>query len=89
MLSHLSIPDFVGLFGVTFILIAYFLINTHRIQADNLCYQLLNLFGSLMILVSLFFNWNTSSVVIEIAWALISLLGIQRSFQHRQSSKLG
>lgn len=87
MLFNLAWSDFIGLFGVSFILMAYFLINTNRIKPDNIRYQLLNLVGSLLILVSLFFHWNTSSVVIEIAWAFISLLGIQRSFQTRQTPK--
>lgn len=70
--------NYVGMIGVIIILIAYFLLSTGKWIADSMRYQLLNLIGAWLILFSLFFHWNLSSVVIEIAWILISLLGIYR-----------
>jgi hypothetical protein len=43
-----------------------------------------NMSGALLILVSLWFEWNFPSVVIEIFWALISLMGLMRSLAERR-----
>lgn len=73
------IADLIGVTGVILVLIAYFLLNTNRLFALNLSYQLLNFFGALMILFSLLFTWNTASVLVESAWVLISIVGIYRA----------
>lgn len=70
--------DYVGIFGVIIILIAYFFLSTGDWIADSYKYQLLNFLGAWLILFSLFFHWNLASVIIEIAWVAISLLGMYR-----------
>lgn len=70
--------DFIGIVGVILVLIAYYLLNTHKITAHNIYYQIFNLLGSFLILVSLFYAWNLSAVLIEVAWMIISLIGIVR-----------
>lgn len=72
------ISDGVGLIGVVFMLIAYFLINTGKMSVKQLSYQLLNFFGSGLVLFSLYFSWNMSAAVIESVWLLISMLGIYK-----------
>ncbi|OGT36221.1 MAG: hypothetical protein A3F11_06670 [Gammaproteobacteria bacterium RIFCSPHIGHO2_12_FULL_37_14] len=73
-----KISDAVGLIGVTLMLIAYFMINTHRMSVKQLSYQLLNLIGAALVLFSLYYNWNMSAVVIETVWMLISMIGIYK-----------
>ncbi|EKD70740.1 MAG: putative membrane spanning protein [uncultured bacterium] len=68
----------IGLLGVVLVLIAYFFLSTGRWMADSLYYQLYNLAGAVLILYSLYFHWNLSSVVIEIAWITISFIGLFR-----------
>jgi hypothetical protein len=46
----------------------------------------LNLIGSIMLLYSLLFHWNLSSVLIEIAWITISLIGLYRAVKSRKLS---
>lgn len=46
--------------------------------STRLCYQLLNLAGALCILFSLLFNFNLASVILEITWISISLIGIYK-----------
>ena len=74
----LLIANYVGMVGVILILIAYLFLSTGRWIADSMLYQLLNFTGAWLILFSLFFHWNLSSVVIEIAWIIISVVGIYR-----------
>jgi hypothetical protein len=70
--------DGIGLIGVIIILVTYFLLNTSRISAHTLQYQILNFIGSWLILFSLLFNWNLAAVLIEVAWILISMMGAYR-----------
>jgi hypothetical protein len=66
----------VGLAGSALIIIAYFF-NQHGWMASTAPrFQLLNLCGSLLILVSLYYQWNLPSAVIEAFWAAISLYGL-------------
>ena len=77
-------PDVVGIFGVFLLLTAYALLNTNKLSAHSIRYQLLNFFGAGFILFSLFFNWNTSAVLIEVAWMLISMIGIYNIVRKRK-----
>ncbi len=77
-------PDAIGLLGVVLLLIAYYLLSVNKMSADSLAYQLYNLIGAVLILISLFFHWNLSSVVIEIAWIIISLIGICRILKEQK-----
>jgi len=70
--------DAVGMIGVILILIAYYLLSVNRMSAMSMSYQWLNFWGAWLILYSLFFHWNLSSVVIEAAWILISMLGMYK-----------
>lgn len=83
-MSHFA--DAVGIVGVLLTLAAYYLINTGKVNSENMNYLLLNLVGSCMLMFSLMFSWNLSSVLIEIAWITISLLGIFRSMRLRSSA---
>ncbi len=83
-----SISNAVGITGVTFILIAYFLINTNRLTAKSLSYLILNFIGAWLILFSLCFHWNLASVMIECAWILISIMGIYRIIRQRNVSNI-
>jgi len=73
-----SISDGVGIAGVILVLLAYFFINTNRVSSQSISYLVLNFLGAWLILFSLLFHWNLSSVLIEIAWIIISLLGFYR-----------
>lgn len=81
------LPDVIGIVGVAIILTVYYLLNARKLKAEKMSFQVLNLIGSVLILFSLFFHWNTSSVIIEIAWITISLMGIQRVLKSRPKLK--
>ena len=78
-----TLPDFVGYAGVGLILFAFWSIQSDRLTADRLTYSLLNGIGACAILVSLYFNPNMPSILIEIAWLAISIYGIARHFIHK------
>jgi hypothetical protein len=70
--------DIVGVTGVFIILIAYFLLSINRMSSQSLNYQLCNFIGATFTLYSLMFNFNLASVVIEVFWIIISVMGIYR-----------
>lgn len=81
--------DVFGTLGVVLIIITYAGVQSRRMIATSLSYSVLNLVGAGMIIVSLVFNFNFASFVIEIFWILISLWGILNWFRFRQKSKQG
>ena len=73
-----SISDVVGITGVALILISYFFVSTSQWPSESFRYQICNFLGAWLMLFSLYFHWNTASVVIEIAWISISVMGMYR-----------
>ena len=75
--------DLVGFAGAA-VFIAAFFANQHGwLRSDDIRYPLANLVGACLILVSLFYEWNLPSVVIELFWAAISLYGLTRARRAR------
>lgn len=70
--------DALGVFGVLLILIAYAGATTGRLDARKAPALLLNLAGALLILWSLYVDFNLSAVLMEGAWALVALAGLAR-----------
>ena len=68
--------DILGTIGVTVIILTYVLLQTERLRSDQLLYSLLNAVGAVLILVSLYSEFNFPSFVVEFFWLLISLFGI-------------
>jgi hypothetical protein len=68
--------DILGTLGVAIIVLTYVLLQIERVRSDQLIYSLLNAIGASLILVSLYFDFNLPSVVVEFFWLLISLFGI-------------
>lgn len=77
----------VGIIGVGFTLTAYYLLNVNKLSSVSMVYLLLNCIGSSLILFSLMFHWNLSSVITESAWISISLIGVYRVVRARRQKK--
>ena len=65
-----------GLVGVCFVVAAYFANQKRWLSSADWRFPAANLAGSVLILMSLFVQWNTPSAVIEIIWAAISVYGL-------------
>jgi len=70
--------DFIGNLGVFLVLFSYFLLQLERIDPSGLRYSLMNAAGAILLCVSLFYNFNLSSLIIEICWLVISGYGVYR-----------
>jgi len=78
--------DIIGTLGVAIIVITYVLLQIERVRSDQLIYSLLNAIGASLILVSLYFDFNLPSVVVEFFWLLISMFGIGKYLTRRKNS---
>ncbi len=70
--------DILGTLGVAVIVLTYVLRQIERIRIEQPAYSVLNAAGASLILISLFYNFNFPSFVVEFFWLLISLFGIGR-----------
>lgn len=76
----LNLIDIIGLVGVVLILLAYFFSQIGRWQHNSYPYLYSNLFGAILVMYSLYFNWNLASFVIECFWLLISIYGLTKRY---------
>jgi len=68
--------EIVGWIGATLVLFAYLLVSTRKILPTSKKYQLMNLFGSLGIIVNALFHMAIPIVSLNIIWLLIALYGL-------------
>lgn len=78
MATSLSLFDLIGTLGTLMIVLAYLATQLRRLDATGLAFPVVNLAGSALISVSLWWNFNLASVLMELFWMAISLLGILR-----------
>jgi hypothetical protein len=73
---ELYISRAIGLVGAAIFVVVYFANQARRLDSRDWRFPAANLAGALLILVSLFGEWNLPSVVIEAFWAAISVYGL-------------
>lgn len=72
-----------GSLGAAAIILAYALLQLRRWRPDQRRYSAANALGAGLILLSLAFEPNLPSLIIESFWLLISLLGLLRGRRGR------
>ena len=72
----MDIYQWIGFFGMIFIVVAYLLLQTNKYTISSMPYQLLNLLGAILLLISLFVHFNLGSFIIEVFWIIITIYGI-------------
>ena len=77
----LSFLDCVGIIGSLMIASAYYGVSNNYFSPEKLTYHLINLVGSLLILLSLYFKPNPGAILIELLWIFIASLGIYKYFK--------
>ena len=64
-----------------FIVWAYFLLQTDKHGISSLYYQVLNLSGAILLLISLCVHFNLGSFIIEVFWIIITLYGMFKNYK--------
>ncbi len=79
-----SIYDVIGMSGTILVVISYVLLQLEKLSSTGLAFNLVNLAGAVLLLISLCFNFNLASFVIEIFWIGASLIGLYRFYRRSQ-----
>jgi hypothetical protein len=79
----LSIFDAIGMLGTLLVVLAYYLLQLERTDPRGLTYNMINLVGALLLLLSLCFNFNLASFVIEVFWIGASLIGLYKYWRRQ------
>lgn len=81
------ISEGLGYIGVVLILLSYWMLQNNRFPRDLLGYSVMNLIGALLVIISLCFTPNTSALIIEGAWVIMSAIAIVKALRERAQSK--
>lgn len=76
-----------GLLGVALILLAYGLLQTDRLKPHKWPYSAINALGALLVLHSLYFDFNLAAFLLETVWLIISFIGLTRALGLRRGRK--
>lgn len=79
-MSH-STATVIGLVGSALFIIAFAYANLAT-SLNKRLFNLMNLVGAVLLLISLSVDFNLPSVVLESVWGLIALAGLVASFRH-------
>ena len=79
--------DIVGMMGTFLVVGAFFLLQLEKVLPEGLHYNLMNLSGAILLLISLCYNFNLASFVIELFWISASLIGISKYVKQRALTK--
>lgn len=74
----MDIYQIIGFIGMLFVVGAYFLLQIDKLDKHSLNYQLLNLVGAILLLISLLVHFNLGSFIIEVFWIGITLYSLNK-----------
>jgi len=72
----MDIFQIIGFIGMLFIVYAYFLLQANKVIHNSLQFQILNLIGAILLIISLLVHFNLGSFMIEVFWIIITVYGI-------------
>ncbi|KTF16691.1 MULTISPECIES: CBU_0592 family membrane protein [Pseudoalteromonas] len=70
--------DIIGMTGTFLVVGAFFMLQLGKATPTGLLYNIMNLSGAILLLISLCYNFNLASFVIEIFWIAASLIGLYK-----------
>ena len=76
--SEMSVYGMLGILGVGFYLGAYALLQFGIVRARSYVYILMNLLAPALVAASLLEEFNQASLMIQVSWIVISLVGLTR-----------
>lgn len=76
--------EIIGWAGTLLILLAYILLETHKITAKSLSYQVLNIFGAIGLLVNAAVHNAIPSLGLNIVWVLIAIYALYKIIKKKR-----
>jgi hypothetical protein len=77
--------DVIGMMGTFLVVGAFFLMQLGKVDPKGFQYNFMNLSGAILLLISLTYNFNLASFVIEIFWIVASLIGLYNGFKAKRN----
>jgi len=68
--------EVVGWYGVLAILAAYTLLNLGKLESQTTSYQILNLTGSLALIINCFIKKDTEPLFLNVVWCIVALISL-------------
>ena len=68
--------DAIGWLGAAFLLVAYAMISSKKLEADSTTYQLLNIIGSVFLVANTIFYRAYPSSFVNVIWTVIAILSV-------------
>lgn len=78
--------DVIGMSGTALVVGAFFMLQLGKAAPESLTYNVMNLTGAILLLISLCYNFNLASFVIELFWIVASIIGLVKYFKAKQSA---
>ncbi|ARD42891.1 hypothetical protein [Colwellia sp. PAMC 21821] len=72
--------DIIGMSGTILVVGAFIMLQLEKINPKSLAYNLINLSGAVLLLISLCYNFNLASFVIELFWISASVIGLVKYY---------
>tara|TARA_R110000744_G_scaffold56547_12_gene119281 strand:- start:4113 stop:4379 length:267 start_codon:yes stop_codon:yes gene_type:complete len=72
--------DIIGMSGTILVVGAFIMLQLEKINPKSLTYNLTNLSGAVLLLISLCYNFNLASFVIELFWIAASIIGLVKYY---------
>jgi len=82
-----EITDFIGNIGVVLLVGTFAAIQFGKMDPKGFWYSFNNLVVAILLGINLYFKPNLSSIIIEIFWFALSIVGLIRWYQSRSSQK--
>ena len=80
--------DIIGITCTFLVVGAFFLLQLNKASATGLVYNMMNLTGAILLLISLCYNFNLASFVIEIFWIAASLIGLYKYIKAKRTGNV-
>lgn len=78
MLAEMTLVDWLGVLGSFLIAGAYLAVSRGWVAPERPAFNLMNLAGAGLILLSLYYRPNAGAIMIEVMWILIALVALGR-----------
>lgn len=75
-MNYLLYMDFIGWLGSAMVVAAYFLISFRKLDSSSQLYQLLNFFGSTLLIAFTIYKEAYPPATVNSIWALIALFSL-------------
>ena len=80
-ISNMSITDFIGMIGVAAVTYSYLLLHLGKVTRESNIYLASNSLGAILIMISLWYDWNLCEFIMEVIWLAISIFGIVKKMR--------